>query len=301
MFDKKKYYISSLSLKNRYRVLKELPNQSSYERRFLTLDEYNVEHVILFERIGNSLPDARYLLFEIPIHESIVFPVDLIEKSNIYVYENEIGYVYPVSFLDFESLDSVMAKSNKEAKARILQQLCNVLVSIHTRSIFLNGFDKKQVLIKADEISFRYNGFKNHNRNSIYRVPDYITKNYLNTPWLFDAFSIVAIIFEYMYGWNPFCGMMTSFSDDEEYQFEVYYNNFRKKIFIFEQDKKLNQIGFLIEQRDIIEKWQETDLKIRDFFNHILTMSIPEQYTQEIVFEKIYQLIDYYFKQELFQ
>lgn len=51
MFDKKKYYTSSLSLKNRYCVKKELPwSGSAYERRMQTVDEYNEEYVILFER-----------------------------------------------------------------------------------------------------------------------------------------------------------------------------------------------------------------------------------------------------------
>ena len=104
-----------------------------------------------------------------------------------------------------------------------------------------------------------------------------------------------------MYEWNPFCGMMTSFSSDEEYQFEIYYNNFRKKIFIFEEDKKLNQIGFLMEQKSIIKKWLETDRKVCDFFNHILTMDIPKYYTQEFVFDKIHELINYYNKTEMFK
>lgn len=82
MFDKKKYYTSSLSLKNRYCVKKELPCQSAYERRMQTVDEYNEEYVILFERIGNYLPNGKNLMFELPIHESVVYPVDLIQKSN---------------------------------------------------------------------------------------------------------------------------------------------------------------------------------------------------------------------------
>lgn len=301
MFDKKKYYTSSLSLKNRYCVKKDLYSQSSYESRVLTLDEYNTEYLILFEKIGNHLPDEKNFMFEVPIHKAIVYPVDLITKSNIYIYENEIGYVYPISFLSFNSLDCTLENCSKNDKVKLLRQLCCVLEDIHKSGIFLNGFDKKQILIKSGKIKFRYNGFKSHNRNSIYKVPDYFSENGLTASWLLDAFSLVAIIFEYMYEWNPFCGMMTSFSKDEEYVFEIFYNNFRKKIFIFEQEKKLNQIGFLIEQRFIIEKWSGTDQKICDFFHHILTMDIPEQYTQKLVFEKIHKVIDYYQKTEIFQ
>lgn len=301
MFDKKKYYTSSLSLKNRYCVGKELYSRSSYERWVLTLDEYNTEYVILFEKIGNYLPNEKNFMLELPIHEAVVYPVDLIEESNTYVYENEIGFVYPISFLDFGSFDSNLAGCSKDDKVKLLDQLCEVLEDIHRRGIFLNGFDKKQILIKSGEVKFRYNGFKNHNRNSIYKVPDCFAENYSATPWVLDVFSLVAIIFECMYEWNPFCGMMTSFSSDEEYQFEIFYNNFRKKIFIFEREKKLNQIGFLIEQRPIVEKWSETDQKICDFFHHILTMEIPEQYTQELVLMKVHKLIDYYHKAEIFQ
>lgn len=301
MFDKKKYYISSLSLKNRYCLKQELHSQSAYEKRVQTVDEYNKEYMILFERIGNYLPDAKKFMFELPIHESVVYPIDLIEKSNTYIYENEIGYVYPISFLDYDSFDSFFSNCNKDEKVKVLNQLCTVLEDIHRSGIFLNGFDKKQILIKSGEIKLRYNGFKNHNRNSIYRVPDCFAENFMSIPWLLDVFSLVAIIFECMYEWNPFCGMMTSFSSDEEYQFEIFYNNFRKKIFIFEREKKLNQIGFLIEQRSIIEKWSGTDQKVCDFFHHILTMDIAEQYTQELVYNKIYKLIDYYHKAEIFR
>lgn len=301
MFDKKKYYLSSLSLKNRYCVEKELLSQSTYERCVQTVDEYNTKYLILFERIGNYLPNRKNLMLELPIHEAVVYPVDIIEKSNTYVYENEIGFVYPISFLEFHSFDSVMTNCDKDGKVSVLKQLCCMLEELHRSGVYLNGFDKKQILIKEDNIKFRYNGFENHNRNSIYRVPDVIAEENSTTPWLLDVFSLVAIIFECMYNWNPFCGMMASFSNDEEYQFEVFYNNFRKKIFIFEREKKLNQIGFLIEQRSIIEKWSETDQKICDFFHHILTMDIPDRFTQELVFEKIHKLIDYYYKTEMFQ
>lgn len=49
MFDKKKYYTSSLSLKNRYCVREELHSPSSYEKRVKTVDEYNTEYVILLK------------------------------------------------------------------------------------------------------------------------------------------------------------------------------------------------------------------------------------------------------------
>ena len=240
-------------------------------------------------------------MLELPVHESVVYPVDLIKKSNIYIHENEMGYVYPVSFLDFDSLDDLWDKCGKDSRVNYLAQLCYTLEDLHKEGIFLNGFDKKQVLIQSKKIKFRYNGFKNHNRNSIYKVPDYFAEKYTSMSWILDAFSLVAVIFECMYEWNPFCGMMTSFSSDEEYQFEIYYNNFRKKIFIFEEDKKLNQIGFLMEQKSIIKKWLETDRKVCDFFNHILTMDIPKYYTQEFVFDKIHELINYYNKTEMFK
>ena len=301
MFDKKKYYTSSLSLKNRYCVKEELHCQSAYERRMQTVDEYNEEYVILFERIGNYLPNGKNFMFELPIHESVVYPVDLIQKSNTYIYENEVGYVYPIAFLKYISWDVFLENCSKEDKVALLYRLCSVIEDLHKKLIFICGFDKKQILIDSGEIKLRYNGFKNHNRNSIYRVPDCIADHYSEIPWVLDVFSLVAIIFECMYEWNPFCGMMTSFSDDEEYLFEIFYNNFRKKIFIFEREKKLNQIGFLIEQRKIIEKWSETDQEICDFFHHILTMDIPEQYSHNVVFEKIHKLIDYYYKSEIFQ
>lgn len=301
MFDKKKYYTSALSLKNRYCLIEELYSQSAYERLVQTKDEYNVEYMILFERIGNNLPNENNFMFELPIHQAVVYPIDLIVKSNKYIYENEVGFVYPLSFLDYKSFDNILANYSKEDKVEFLDKLCGVLEDIHRSGIFLYGFDKKQILIKSGDIYFRYNGFKNHNRNSIYKVPDILAEDYSANPWILDAFSLVEIIFECMYEWNPFCGMMTSFSTDEEYLFEIFYNNFRKKIFIFEREKKLNQIGFLIEQRSIIEKWSETDQKICDFFQHILTMDIPEQYTQESVFKKIHTLINYYHNAEIFQ
>lgn len=288
-------------MENRYCVRKELYSQSVYERRVQTVDEYNSEYVILFERIGNCLPNEKSFMFELPIHRSVVYPIDLVEKSNTYVYENEVGFVYPLSFLEYDSFDNILASYSKEDKVKFLGRLCDVLEDIHRSGIFLNGFDKKQILIKLGDIKFRYNGFKNHNRNSIYKVPDILAEEYLANPWILDVFSLVTIIFECMYDWNPFCGMMTSFTTDEEYLFEIVYNNFRKKIFIFEREKKLNQIGFLIEQRPIIEKWSETDQKICDFFHHILTMDVPGQYTQESVFKKIHTIIDYYHNAEIFQ
>lgn len=265
-----------------------------------TIDEYNTEYVILFEKIGNYLPNEKDFMFNLPFHESVIYPVDLIEISNMYVTKNELGYVYPISVLEYDSLDNVFANCSKDKKVKTLKQLCTVLEDIHNNGIFLNGFDKKQLLVKSDEIKIRYNGFKNHNRNSIYRVPDCYAENYSNIPWVLDIFSLVAIIFECMYEWNPFFGMMTSFSSNEEYQFEVFYNNFKKKIFIFDQERKLNQIGFLVEQRPIVEKWTETDKKICDFIAHILTMDIPKKYTQEFVFKNVYELIDYYDNVETF-
>lgn len=300
MFNRKKYYVSSLSLKNIYLVKKELQSQSAYEKRMQTIDEYNTEYVILFEKIGNYLPNEKDFMFNLPFHESVIYPVDLIEISNMYVTKNELGYVYPVSVLDYDSLDNVFENCSKDKKVKTLKQLCAVLEDIHNNGIFLNGFDKRQLLIKSDEIKIRYNGFKNHNRNSIYRVPDCYAENYSNIPWVLDIFSLVAIIFECMYEWNPFFGMMTSFSTNEEYQFEVFYNNFKKKIFIFDQERKLNQIGFLIEQRPIVEKWTETDKKICDFITHILTMDIPKKYTQEFVLKNVYELINYYDNVEIF-
>lgn len=300
MFDKKIYYISSFSLRNRYCFKKELHTTSIYERQILAIDEYNNEYVILFERIGNHLPNVKSIMFELPINKEVVYPVDLITKSNIYVYENEIGFVYPTSFLDYNSIDDTFTGRDKVGKAKILYQLCCVVKDVHKSGFLLSGIDKKQLMIKSDEIKIRYNGFRIHNRNSIYRVPDYFANKYSSKLYMLDVFSLVAIIFETMYGCNPFCGMMTSFTSDEEYRFEVFYNNFRKKIFIFETDKKLNQIGFLIEHRSIIDKWSETDQQIRDFFNHILTMEIPEHYTYDFVFEQIFKVIDYYLKAEVF-
>lgn len=301
MLDEKQYYISSLSLKNRYRVREEFKNISAYERWISVSDEYNTEYVIVFERIGNYIPNVKKLLFELPIHKAVIYPMDLIKKYNMYTYENEIGYVYPASFLRFKEFDYLSNEINLKDKVKYLYQLTYTLEDIHRHNIYLNGFDRKQILTEADKILFRYNGFKNHNRNSIYKVPDFIANNYTSIPWIQDVFSLVAIIFECMYRWNPFCGMMSSFSDDEEYQFEVFYNNFSKKIFIFEKEKKLNQIGFLMNQRTVIEKWLKTDPLICDFFNNILTMDIPKNYTQEGTFEKIHKLLGYYYNSEIFQ
>lgn len=302
MFEKKVYFTSCLCMKNTYCVKEELPSPSRYERRVLTKDEYNKEHVILFEKIGNKLPNESDLMFDIiDVHDSILYPEDLIERSNIYVHENEIGFVYKKAFLYFDSFDGILSSCNKNDKVAFLERLCAVLEDIHRNNIFLNGFDKKQILIKGDTVQFRYNGFKNHNRNSIYRVPDFFARDYSETPWILDVFSLVAIIFECMYEWKPFFGNMTSFSEDEEHQFDVFYNNFRKKIFIFERENKLNEIGFLVNQRPIVEKWSETDEHICDFFHNILTMDIPKEYTQEFVFEEIHKLIDYYKNTEIFQ
>ena len=301
MFDRKQYYTSSLSLKNRYCFRKELKSDSAYERQVLAFDEYNTEYVILFERIGNCFPDMKNLLFELPIHNAIIYPIDLIKKFNVYTYENEIGYVYPLSILNFEEIDYLSNRLSIEDKAKYLAQLSYTLEDIHRHGIFLNGFDRKQVLVNSGKIKFRYNGFKNHNRNSIYKVPNCLADSYAYIPWIQDVFSLVAIIFECMYQWNPFFGRMTSFSADEEYQFEVFYNNFRKKIFIFEEDKKLNQIGFLMDQRSVIEKWLKTDPSICVFFQHILTMDIPKEYTKESTFEKIHKVIGYYYNSKIFQ
>lgn len=72
----------------------------------------------------------------------------------------------------------------------------------HRHNIYLNGFDRKQILTEADKILFRYNGFQNHNRNSIYKIPDFIANNYTSIPWIPDVFSLVAVIFECMYRWH---------------------------------------------------------------------------------------------------
>lgn len=301
MFDKKQYYISALSLRNRYCVRKELEKISAYERCILVLDEYNTEYIILFERVGNYIPNVRKLFFEIPIHKLVVYPIDLIKESKVYMCKNEIGYVYPISFLKFKKFDYVSTEINIKDKVKYLNQLTYTLEDIHRYDIYLNGFDKKQILTKSDKIFFRYNGFQSNYRNSIYRVPDFVANKYTYIPWILDVFSLVAVIFECMYQWNPFCGMMSSFSADEAYQFEVFYNNFSKKIFIFEKEKKLNQIGFLMNQRTVIEKWLKTDPMICDFFHHILTMDIPKDYTEESTFEKIHKVINYYYNSEIFQ
>ncbi len=304
MFHRKKYYLSSLSLGNRYCVREELPACSPYERRVLTqADGYHREYVILFERIDNDLPDEKELLLELPFHDALIYPVDLILESGTYVHENAIGFVYPVSFLRYDSCDRILTGGNKEDKVTFLKTLCRVVEDLHRSAIFLRGFDKKQILVQPGQIKLRYNGWKNHYRNSIYQVPDCLAADYPDIPWILDAFSLVALIFECMYGWHPFRGMMTSFSGDEEYQFQVFYHNFRKKIFIFEEEKKYNPIGFLMEQRPILEKWSATDQKICDFFCHILTMDLPQEEGdgQKVVFRDIHALLDYYHKTEIFQ
>ena len=138
MFNRKKYYVSSLSLKNIYLVKKELQSQSAYEKRMQTIDEYNTEYVILFEKIGNYLPNEKDFMFNLPFHESVIYPVDLVEISNMYVTKNELGYVYPISVLDYDSLDHVFANCSKDKKVKTLKQLCAVLENIHNNGIFLN-------------------------------------------------------------------------------------------------------------------------------------------------------------------
>lgn len=300
MFEQKQYFISKFSLENRYCVDKEMDAISCYEKWFLTKDEYKNKYVILFERIGNSLPDLKELFFELPIHEAIIYPLDLIEKSNVYIFENEIGFVYSPRIMDYQMFAQAM-QTDKKNKVKLLRLLCNTIADIHKKKIYLTGFDKRQLMVEGGKIKIRYNGFKNHNRNSVHRVPDYFAEKFSSAPWILDAFSLVAIIFEYMYQWKPFCGMMTSFSRDEEYQFEVFYNNFRKKIFIFEREKKMNQIGFLVEQRPVIEKWNLTDLPISRFIENILTLNIPTNYSEDTILLEIQKLITYYENSELFQ
>ena len=300
MFEKKEYYISTLSLRNRYRTVKELAGDSCYERWVTVKDEQDNDYVIVFEQINNTIPDMSELFFELPCHTAIMYPLDLIAKSDVYICENEIGYVYPEQITEYQSLDRVKGSSDRSAKCKVLRLLCETIQDCHNQGIFLNGFDKRQVLIKAGQLRIRYNGFKNHYRNSTCKIPDNIAEEYSTPPWLLDVFSLTAIIFEYMYEWNPFCGMLTSFSPNEEYQFEVYYNRFRKKPFIFERKSKLNPIGFLFAQRKVVTKWQLTDPGICNFFHSILTMEIPKNYTQESVFEMLKYVIRYYQESEIF-
>ena len=65
MFNRKKYYVSSLSLKNIYLVKKELQSQSAYEKRMQTIDEYNTEYRnSLYQAQTTNNLDALVYVFE---------------------------------------------------------------------------------------------------------------------------------------------------------------------------------------------------------------------------------------------
>lgn len=299
MFEKKQYYISKFSLKNRYCMRKQVRMNSVYERWILTQDEYKNRYVILFENIGNFIPDLRELFFELPVHKAIIYPVDLIEKASMYVSESAIGFVYPLQILKYQIFDQAM-ETEKAGRIQLLRRLCNTVEELHKKHVYMMGLDKKQIMVSDGEIYIRYNGFKNYNRNSIYKIPDYIAEKYLSVPGFLDVFSLTAIIFEYMFNWNPFFGTMTSFFHDEEYQFEVFYNYFMKKMFIFEQTDKANHIGISADQRLVIEKWRSMDSQICRIFEKILTLDVSETFLQSDMLADIQKLITYYEKSELF-
>ncbi len=298
MFKTKKYYISKFSCANQYCVQRKLKERSPYEKWVLAKGNNQTRYWILFEKISNFFPDLRDLFFELPVHKSIIYPLDLIEKKNQYISQNEIGFVYPFPIQKFQIFEKAM-KADKKEKIEMLRLLCNTIESLHKEKIYLMGFDIKQIFIINGKIRIRYNGFNICNRNSVYRIPDYLAQQYSDVPWILDLFSLVTIIFESIYGWKPFCGTMTSFSQDEEIQFEVFYNNFKKKIFIFEEQKKLNQIGFLREQKSIIEKWNSTDKEIQDFLKNVLMLSISKN-CDETIFYEAEKLITYYENSKLF-
>ena len=88
-------------------------------------------------------------------------------------------------------------------------------------------------------------------------MPDCYAEIYSSIPWVLDIFSLVAIIFECMYEWNPFFGRMTSFSSNEEYQFE-YINNALENTFEKIQDTcLLKSMGIRQHVCEILEGGQD--------------------------------------------
>lgn len=303
MFEKKQYYISKFSLANRYCVELEFESESKYEKQFLTKDEQGNRNVLVFEKIGTSFPDFSQLKnFDrrYQYHSSIIFPVDFIQKSNVYVHENEIGFVYPENLLKCQTFAKAM-DTDKAGKVKNLRALLECLEKLNRFGIYFSGFDKRQLVLENEKVKILYDGFDNGYRNSLYRIPDYCKSVYKKSPWILDAFSMAVILFESMYDWHPFFGSLMAFSAEEEYRFEVFYNNFKDGLFIFDKLNDSNQIGFLVEQQEIIKKWEATDIEIRQFFEDIFSMNIPDFYPYDVLLAKIQTVITYYEETMLFQ
>lgn len=301
MFEKKQYYISKFSLANRYCVEQELESESKYEKKFLTKDEQGKRNVLIFERIGTLFPEFSQLKISAQrYHESIIFPLDFIQKSNIYVHENEIGFVYPENLLKCQTFAKAM-ETDKAGKIKNLRALLRCLTELNHCGIYFSGFDKRQLIVENEQVKILYDGFDNGYHNSLYRIPDYCKSIYKESPWILDVFSMAVILFESMYEWHPFFGSLMAFSKDEEYQFEVFYNNFKNRLFIFDELNDSNQIGFLVEQQEIVKKWKATDEKIRWFFENIFSMNIPDSYPYDVFLLKIQEVITYYEETVLFQ
>lgn len=294
MFKKKEYYFSVFSSKNRYYMENLINSSSYYETILLVSDENKKEYVLLFEKIGNLIPNIKNMYFNVPYHESVIFPLDLVVKESDLYHKNEIGFIYSKEILNYKCYRD-LSFDNKKDKVVFFKKLYQLMTSIHT-DFYLNGLDIRQIYLRDEKIWLRYNGFQSHNRNSVYKIPDIYTEQY--EQYVLDFYSLIVFIFECMYEWHPYHGNASSFTKEEE---DHFYAFFTHPVFIFDKKDESNRIGFFITQRDIIGKWKKTDPDIQKIFHDILTFRQIQKYSEEDMKKGVEKLLIYYEKSELFQ
>lgn len=294
IFMKKDYYCSELSAKNIYYIEKAIKDFSYYENWFLVKDENNNEYVLLMEKIGNKIPDIKDMYFNLSYHDRVLYPFDIIVNRSEYYAKNEIGYLYLKKILEYQDY-KYLSLETKQEKLQFLQKLYELLLQIH-KEFYLMGFDVKQIFMEGEKIKIRYNGFQSHNRNSIYKISDVTAGQY--SPYILDYYSLFVIMFELMYEWHPYYGYLTSFSDNEKDRFEAFFSN---PVFIFDNNNKTNGIGFMINQRKILQRWQKTDPIIQKIYHDILTFRNIKNYSEEDMGEAVMQILTCYKNNDLFQ
>ena len=246
---------------------------SHYETWYLVQDEDGTEYVLLLETIGNKIPDLHSFYFHIACHEDIIFPLDMVCESGQLNQDCKVGYLYPMDVLEWSPLEELKLEK-KEDKAAFLKNLHALLKEIH-EEIYMMGIDIRQIYQQNGRIKIRYNGFKNYARNSIYKIPEDKAGEY--EPYILDYFSFFVLMFEIMYQWHPYMGNRTSYSMEEDAR---YYAFSQSPIFIFDPKNESNRIGFLMSQKEVIQRWEDSEPAIRKYFIDIFNLDRIKKYTQ---------------------
>lgn len=294
MFKRKDYYLSTLSIKNKYYIEGLIKNKSFYEEWYSVKDDNNNEYILLFEKVGNKIPNIQQLYFNLPYHESVFFPIDIVVKETDFYHENKIGYIYKKDIMNYTAVENITNFTKKD-KINFVKKMKQLLQSIH-QTFYLKGLDIRQIYTENNKLYIRYDGFENHNRNSIYKIADIYASQY--ELYMLDYYSLIVILFEMMYEWHPYYGNATGFTKEEESLFNVYFQN---PVFIFDTENKTNTIGFLREQRKIVERWNDTADNVKQIYIDILTFKGIKKYTEADMENSIDRIIQYYEQSDLFQ